>query len=192
MVISIRRLVVLVALALTMSLVTTAPAQAHTDEQLDQWVQQWSLQFFKQGGITQTLFMSRWDMATRHPCYFWDRCPPPPPHTHIRSTSPASSSLGPTLTRAEVDGWRPLVAAHFPPNAVDNMLCIMWHESRGSPTADNDQSTARGLFQVLRSWPISFGYTYADLYDPTINTIVARKVWDLQGYGAWTVWSKCR
>ncbi len=172
--------------------VAAAPAEAHTVEELDGWVQRWEVQKFWQGGITQALFMERWDMSVRHPCYFWDDCPPPPPHTHPSPVTSSSPAPGPTLTRAEVEGWRPLVAAHFPADAVDNMLCIMWLESRGSPSADNPRSTARGLFQVLRSWPISFGYTYADLYDPTINTIVARKVWDLQGYGAWTVWPKCR
>ncbi len=171
---------------------TAAPAQSHTDDQLDQWVQRWEVLKYWQGGITQALFMERWDMSVRHPCYFWDDCPPPPPHTHTRSTSSASSTAGPTLTRAEVEGWRPLVAAHFPADAVDNMLCIMWYESRGSPSADNSRSTARGLFQVLRSWPLHFGYTYADLYDPNLNTLIARKVWDIQGYGAWTVWPKCR
>ncbi len=188
---------------MTMGLATT-PAEAHTDEQLDQWVQDWQLDLWRQGGINQDLFIERWDMATRHPCYFWDRCPapasetaewpPPAPHHHQSpsvSSSPASIP-GYASAVQNAEGWRGLVAAHFPADAVDNMLCIMWKESRGSPTADNPRSTARGLFQVLRSWPISFGYTYADLYDPTINTIVARKVWDIQGYGAWTVWPKCR
>jgi hypothetical protein len=173
---------------------TAAPAQAHTDEELDEWVQRWEVQLYWQGGITQDLFMARHEMAERHPCYFWDQCPPPPPHTHqtpLVGNSPAPSP-GVSTAVQNAEAWRGLVAAHFPADAVNNMLCIMWKESRGNPSADNSRSTARGLFQVLRSWPISFGYTYADLYDPTINTIVARKVWDLQGYGAWTVWPKCR
>lgn len=179
---------------MTVGLVSAVPAQAHTDEELDLWVQRWEVQLYWQGVITQDLWMERWDWSVRHPCYFWDKCPPPPPHTHSAprvGNSPAPRP-GASSAAQNAEGWRGLVAAHFPANAVDNMLCIMWKESRGNPSADNSRSTARGLFQVLRSWPISFGYTYADLYDPTINTIVARKVWDLQGYGAWTVWSKCR
>lgn len=171
-----------------MGLAMTASAKAHTSAELDEWMIEWQERYAYNPSWELTVQL--YDIARRHPCYFYDDCPPPPPHTHTRSSSTGSTTN--TGAVANTEGWRGLVAAHFPANAVDNMLCIMWYESQGNPTADNPRSTARGLFQVLRSWPLKFGYSYADLYDPTINTIVARKVWDLQGYGAWTVWFQCR
>ena len=141
------------------------------------------------GVLSPELLGEYLDMAARHPCYFRDQCPLPVA-THSHSSSSGSTSS--TGMGSNVEQWRSLVATYFPEGAVNNMLCIMRHESGGNPTADNDRSTARGLFQVLKSWPLSFGYSYADLYDPNINVLVAKKVWDIQGYGAWTVWWKCR
>jgi hypothetical protein len=51
-----------------------------------------------------------------------------------------------------VEEWRPLVAGHFPPEAVDTALCLMELESAGNPSAQNPSSGASGLFQVLPSW----------------------------------------
>jgi len=97
---------------------------------------------------------------------------------------------------AAVDDWRPLVSEHFPPGAVNTMLCIMYYESRGDPNAKSPISSARGLFQILASlWADSFGVTYEQLYNPTINTTIARTLYDRYGYRPWNpyrVSGKCR
>ncbi len=166
---------------------TAAPAQAHTDEQLDEWVQYWELALFYQGGITQELFMQRWDMAERHPCYFWDRCPAPPPHTH-----PSPATPMPTQARVwsgTVEAWRTLVVAYFPASQVERAMRVMNCESGGNPFAKNRSSSASGLFQHLgKYWATrsaKAGWAGADIFDPTANVAVA--AW-LQRTGGWGHW----
>lgn len=100
-----------------------------------------------------------------------------------------------TQSADPVERWRPLVAMHFPAEEVDRALCIIDHESNGDPGADNPRSTARGLFQILGSlWAPHYGVTRADLYDPVINTRLARDIWDNYGWGAWSPYKRgaCR
>jgi hypothetical protein len=88
---------------------------------------------------------------------------------------------------ASVEQWRPLVALHFPSDQVDHALEIMACESGGNPDAKNPRSTARGLFQILASlWAPHFGVSYDDLYLPDLNVALARKIYDTQGWNAWT------
>ena len=96
---------------------------------------------------------------------------------------------------SNVEQWRGLVSAHFPSEAVDRMMCLMKHESGGNPGAKNPRSSARGLFQILGSlWAPHFGVAPDDLYDPELNVLLARRIWDRQGYGAWSPWNRglCR
>lgn len=100
-----------------------------------------------------------------------------------------------TDTTDPVDRWRPLVALHFPPEEIDRALCIIGHESNGDPEADNPRSTARGLFQILGSlWAPHYGISRADLYDPVLNTRLARDIWDNYGWSAWSPYQRgsCR
>lgn len=93
----------------------------------------------------------------------------------------------PTLTRPErVDGWWSLVAIHFPASEVDTAMEVLACESGGDPDAKNPHSSARGLFQILGGWADHFGFPRDDLYDPEINVETARRVWDIQGWRAWT------
>lgn len=94
-----------------------------------------------------------------------------------------------------VERWRPLVSAYFPATEVDTALCIIRHESKGDPEADNPRSSARGLFQVLGSlWAPHFGVNRDDLYDPIINTGIARAIWEDHGWWAWSPYERgaCR
>lgn len=93
-----------------------------------------------------------------------------------------------------VERWRPLVAEHFP-NQTDRALCIMEHESRGNPNAKNPNSSARGLFQILASlWAPHFNVSYQQLYDPETNVRLAREIYDMQGWRAWSPYKRgeCR
>lgn len=94
-----------------------------------------------------------------------------------------------------VERWRPLVAAQFPESEVDTALCLIRHESGGNPSADNPRSSARGLFQVLGSiWAPHYGVSSAALYDPVINTRIAHRIWEKQGWRAWSPFERglCR
>ena len=98
----------------------------------------------------------------------------------------------------QVDQWLPLVAGHFGdlgPEAVNRVMCLMVYESGGNPNAKNPTSSARGLMQVLASlWAPHFGLTYDQLYDPSINLWAARKIYDAQGWYAWSPYNRglCR
>ena len=94
-----------------------------------------------------------------------------------------------------VGRWRPLVEAQFPAGEVDTAMCVIRHESNGEPDADNPRSSARGLFQVLGSlWAPHFGISRAELYDPATNVRIARRIWDEQGWSAWSPYKRgaCR
>lgn len=99
---------------------------------------------------------------------------PAPPPAEPPSSPPPSG----------VEGWRGLVAAHFPADAVDTMLRIMACESRGDPGARNP-SGATGLFQIMPFWADHYGVSVQALHDPDTNVRVAKGVWDQQGYAAW-------
>src|SRR5690554_2278533 len=87
----------------------------------------------------------------------WRELTDVPRETSRDSAVPATRSTTtttrppPTAVPEGVEQWRPLVEAHFPTDAVDRMLCLMWHESRGNPSARNPNSTATGLLQVMHS-----------------------------------------
>ncbi|HZD23999.1 MAG TPA: transglycosylase SLT domain-containing protein, partial [Acidimicrobiia bacterium] len=94
-----------------------------------------------------------------------------------------------------VDRWRPLVGEYFPPDEIDTAMCIVKQESGGNPKADNPNSSAVGLFQVLQSvWGPYYGVTTADLYDPEVNVLIAGDIWDRYGWGAWSPYRRgvCR
>lgn len=162
------------------------PAQAHTSEEVATWMAEWQADY-PDSGLTlehAALFV---DWHERHFWHFHDR---PVIRTPQRSAPRPPSTWG-----AGVEPWRGLVAAYFPANEVDRALCIMWHESRGDPSAKNPTSSARGLMQILASlWAPEFGLAYDDLYDPETNMWAARKVWDIQGWWGWSPYKRgeCR
>lgn len=65
-------------------------------------------------------------------------------------------------------------------------------------SAANPSSSARGLFQTLRSvwagprgwWPgvAHYGFTWAEIEGPDClaDVVIARKIWDGSGFGPWT------
>lgn len=86
-----------------------------------------------------------------------------------------------------VEGWRPLVAGQFPPEQVDNALCVINSESGGNPSAKNPNSNARGLFQIMTSvWADEFGFSYSDFYVPELNVYAAARIWERSGWVPWS------
>ena len=94
------------------------------------------------------------------------------------------------------------MTAYFPVGEVNRALCIMDHESKGDPNADNPNSTAAGLFQFLRgTWdsvvPRSVtggSYGSGQVYLPEPNIRAAAWLVANDGWHHWNPWKRgeCR
>lgn len=171
-----RIIVMAVTITLLWNLVGCDPAGAHApDEQTDWWAD-WNHRTRIAGGLTSDLLAEAVDFARKHG-----------EHDEVGS----SRTRTPLVVSSSAEPWRDLVAAHFPADAVDTMLCLLWAESRGDPGAVNPSSGAAGLFQIMPFWWDHYG---GDRFDPATNVRVARLIWDQQGYGAWSPWNRgaCR
>ena len=164
------------------ALLLVAVTLLHPVDALDEWVEEWTAA--AADSFTLETLAAYTDMATRHPRFFGR-------HVHGSPGRQTPSRRLNVDVSAGVERWRDTVAAYWPADLVDTALCIIDKESRGNPTADNPRSTARGLFQILRSWPIHFGYQYADLYNPAVNADLAYRIYLIQGWRAWTVHRRC-
>lgn len=154
------------------------PMTAHSGDEIVAWLDAWEARVPPGGlSVESPLVDELHVFMERHADHF----NPPPP--------------SPAVRRVGVDRWRDLVARHFPSAEVDRALCIMYHESRGKPDAANTESSARGLMQIMHSlWGPHFGVSEQQLYDPETNVRIARKVWDRQGWWAWSPYKRgdCR
>ncbi len=155
----------------------------HTTTQLDDWFEDWSARVdddFLSGQLLAELD----GMLDRHP--YWGNPP-------VASTSrPSNSGMG-----DDVEQWRSLVEQHFNSEDVWRVLCLMAHESGGNENAHNPNdpgSGAYGLMQVLGSWADNFGYVPNDLFDPSVNLSIARKLRDNGGWSHWSPYNRglCR
>lgn len=72
----------------------------------------------------------------------------------------------------------------------DGAACVAWLESRFDPIADNPDSDALGVMQVIYYWHSeliqSMGYSEQDLLDPWRNVRIAKAIRD--GWGGWNHW----
>jgi len=99
-----------------------------------------------------------------------------------------------TRPPANVEAWRPLVAAYFPAGLVDEALAVLACESQGNPGAHN-RSGASGLWQFMPdTWDWVAGNTGSPSfdedgpYDPEWATINAAWLWQHGGPQHWTCW----
>ncbi len=166
-------------------LILALPAQAHSREELDLWVEEWVVQANE--SLSSDLVDSYSEMYDLHPYYF-----NPEPFT------PQRINWGET-----VEEWRPLVAGHFSPDKVETAMCLIHYESGGDPNIRNRQgSTAAGLFQFLRStWdnvvPRSVtggSYSSGQVYQPEANVRSAAWLQKAAGWGQWSPFNRglCR
>jgi len=156
-----RRFVLSLVVGAVFFTLTAQPAFGDEVENLDIWMQEWVSQ--ADVTLTDALFAELQEVRERHPWYFSQN------------------------SDTDVEYWRPLVAAYWPADTVDQALCLLALESGGNPNADNPDSTAHGLFQILASlWAPHFGVSPDDLFDPVVNVKLARQIYDLQGWNAWS------
>jgi hypothetical protein len=180
--------VVVAALLIVLALIVfSLPANAHTNTQLSEWLDDWKARVAAQFPnpdplLIEPLMVEYADMADRHPCRriigTWEgSCVPAAPPVH--------RGMG-----ADVEQWRGLVSAYFPASQVERALCIMEKESGGNPNAKNPRSSASGLFQHLaRFWgerSSAAGWGGSSIWNPEANIAVA--AW-LQRTGGWGHWS---
>lgn len=95
---------------------------------------------------------------------------PPPATIHVAE----NAACGEWWELAAEVGW--------PEGELPTMDRVMWCESKCQPHAYN-RSGASGLMQVLKSWAPA-----DDLFDPTTNLATALRVWQRQGWRAWSCW----
>lgn len=94
--------------------------------------------------------------------------------------------------------WRPVVAAYFAPDLVEDAMVIIECESNGDPEAVNPYSGAAGLFQFLPgTWAVASvkaGVGDRSVFDGEANIIAASwlaEYYRSRGYDPWLPWS-CR
>jgi hypothetical protein len=125
------------------------------------------------------------------------------PGTTPGTTQPPSSGGtnppgGTIKIRPATEAWRPIVAAHFPADRVDEALTIIQCESGGDPGIVNPYSGAAGLFQFMPgTWAaasVSAGVGGSSVFDGEANIIAAAWLsgyYASRGYSPWQPWS-CR
>lgn len=99
---------------------------------------------------------------------------------------------------AAVEAWRPLVAAHFAADLVDDAMYLMQCESLGDPEAVNPYSGASGLFQFMPgTWAVASvkaGVDDRSVFDGEANIIAASwlaEYYRSRGLDPWRPWT-CR
>jgi peptidoglycan hydrolase CwlO-like protein len=113
------------------------------------------------------------------------------------TTTPTAPTPRPGIMAA-VERWRPIVAAHFPADLVEDALYIIQCESNGDPEAVNPYSGAAGLFQFLPgTWAVASvnaGVPDASVLDPEPNIQAAAWLagyYQANGRSPWSGWA-CR
>lgn len=158
-----RRFLLMIGAGALFFVMTAGTAFGQDTEDFDTWMQEWVS--LADVGLSGDLMAELHEMRDLHPWYF-----------------NLEDDAG-----VDVEYWRPLVAAYWPAGTVDQALCLIAMESGGDPNADNPRSTARGLFQILASlWAPYFAVSSDDLYDPETNVRLARQIYDIQGWSAWS------
>jgi len=118
----------------------------------------------------------------------WDKAMlvPDPVYKELEVQS-SSTFRGMGNGTSDVEQWRPLAAGQFPPEQLENALCVIRSESGGNSSAKNRNSNARGLFQIMTSvWADEFGFTYEDFYIPELNVYAAARIWERSGWQPWS------
>lgn len=162
--------------AICLLLMMQGIANAHTESELDEWMEAWVERIDRTG--PSSLIAEYRDMQERHPWY-WN----PPIVTDPHPARPVWSG--------NVEQWRPLVARYFPPADVETAMRVLNCETggTGNPNSYNGRSGASGLFQHLPKYWASrsakAGWAGASIMDPEANVAVAAWLAE-DGWFHWT------
>ncbi len=166
-----KRWLILIGITLFLLVMMADRALAHTEEEMDQWFEEWIETV--NDSLSPALMLEFIDMKERHPWYW-----------------------APRVTRVtwsgSVEQWRPLVTVYFPALQVNTAMRVLNCETggTGNPNSYNESSGASGLFQHLpKYWTErsrKAGWAGADIMDPEANVAVA--AW-LQRTGGWRHWT---
>lgn len=170
--------------------VNTPPAGAHTIEELEAWDADWQERFNAtidpNGGLhpelVAPLITEKVDWVERHRWFYF---PEDAPKTAVSGSG--LSAGGYTGMGSNVEQWRPLVTLYFGADKADTALCLMSYESGGNPNADNPNSSAAGLFQLLAQWHDFFGI---DPYNPEQNISAAAQLQAMYGWSQWSPYNR--
>ena len=161
-----------IAAALFALMFVTDKAQAHTGDEMNLWFEDWTMRTDE--SLSRLLTEEFTDMYEHHPWYWMV------PIEAIPHKGTAQS----------VESWRPLVAQYFDSEDVNTVLCLMEYESSGDPNAYNS-SSASGLMQIKAGWASQLGYEPTDLFNPSINLLIARILRDSpMGWGHWSPYNR--
>lgn len=80
-----------------------------------------------------------------------------------------------------------IIRAVFPDNAEDGAIRVAKCESGLNPAAKNENSSATGLFQIIRDTWNAYSDAGWSRTDPLHNTLVAYRIWRSDG-GSWRQW----
>jgi hypothetical protein len=102
-----------------------------------------------------------------------------------RATTVETPAIRPT---GNCGGWEPTIASLWPADQVARACRIAMCESNGNPGAQNNSSSAAGLFQLLslHAWRFeAHGWSWADRYNGARNAVVAHDLWTESGWAPW-------
>jgi hypothetical protein len=167
----------------------STPADAHTVEEMEAWDADWVERFNATTvdgvllpDLLAPLIAERVDWVDRHRWYYFPEDAP-----DAAAGTASQPTAGYTGMGSDVEQWRPLVTAYFGADKADIALCLMSYESGGNPNADNPNSTAAGLFQLLAQWHDYFGI---DPYNPEQNISAAAQLQAMLGWSQWSPWNR--
>lgn len=203
------------AAALFVAFLIPAPAQAHSWQELNEWLDKWYQRLayampYATGRIPTTIaydplvtlngVLAEYDdMIERHPGWDGSYLTGPVPGLHDPKPKPQPRSASLPKNRGmgnNVEQWRGLVSAYFSADKVETALCVMKYESGGNPTAYNSKYGASGLFQHLKGYwkerSSAAGWGGADIFSPEANVAVAAWLQATQGWGHWSTYRHCR
>src|SRR5262245_822401 len=105
------------------------------------------------------------------------------PAVRVETTVPVGTTMAPITAPANsrcAEWFTTALDAGFDETQWPTVDRVMWCESKCTPGAHNP-SGASGLMQIMPMW-----WHGRDPYDPAVNLTMAKEIFDIQGWRAWS------